>query len=508
MEETKQSRDATRSALEVNAQAVRAVVAAVESTIGPKGLDTMLIDKAGNVIITNDGATILEQMEIHHPIARLLIHTARTQKDAVGDGTTTATVLAGAMVDEGIRQIAKGVPVTKVTEGIAKAASYVTEVLDTLARREASDEVLYRLALTAGRQNAQVADAAMCAVDVIGRDRIKEDDIRLADWVTSEVGAETEVTAGVTLCTGYMNHVQPARSEKVRIAVFDDALEPMRMERDTLRTEIGAQRYLLMQEEFCKGVGRLVEAGVGLVITDRGIDPLAEAILSEAGVLTLARADEKEWRRILLHTKARPLKRTILTSGADVWLDALGTAEYVSRDEDKQQVRVTGGIGQPMATIVVGAPTADLAEEKKRITQDAVSAVQSALRGGWVSGGGAAEIALARALDKKRATVCDMTGYGMDCVKRALLEPVYQMIRNAGYHPLEKAEAVLACQQEYGTDQYGFDCDNGNPADMTELGVLDSALVKRQAIKAASEVAAAILKVNAIVRMRPQTIED
>ena len=101
-----------------------------------------------------------------------------------------------------------------------------------------------------------------------------------------------------------------------------------------------------------------------------------------------------------------------------------------------------------------------------------------------------------------------MTGYGMDCVKRALLEPVYQMIRNAGYHPLEKAEAVSSCQQEYETDQYGFDCDNGNPADMTKLGVLDSALVKRQAIKAASEVASAILKVNAIVRMRPQTIED
>ncbi|MBQ5832897.1 MAG: hypothetical protein IIW43_05405, partial [Selenomonadales bacterium] len=126
MEETKHTRDARESALEVNAQAVRAVVAAVEGTIGPKGLDTMLIDKEGNVIITNDGATILEQMEIHHPIARLLIHTARTQKDAVGDGTTTATVLAGAMVEEGIRQIAKGVPVTKITEGIAQAASYVT----------------------------------------------------------------------------------------------------------------------------------------------------------------------------------------------------------------------------------------------------------------------------------------------------------------------------------------------------------------------------------------------
>ena len=235
---------------------------------------------------------------------------------------------------------------------------------------------------------------------------------------------------------------------------------------------------------------------------------MAEAILSEAGVLTVARVAENEWRRILLHTEARPLKRTMLTSRADVWQDALGTAERVTRNDDKQQVRVAGGIGQPMATIVVGAPTADLAEEKKRITQDAVSAVQSALHGGWVSGGGATEIALAKALDQKRATVCDMTGYGMDCVKRALLEPVYQMIRNAGYHPLEKAEAVLSCQQEYGTDQYGFDCDNGKPADMTKLGVLDSALVKRQAIKAASEVAAAILKVNAIVRMRPQTIED
>lgn len=508
MEETKHTRDARESALEVNAQAVRAVVAAVEGTIGPKGLDTMLIDKEGNVIITNDGATILEQMEIHHPIARLLIHTARTQKDAVGDGTTTATVLAGAMVEEGIRQIAKGVPVTKITEGIAQAASYVTDALDAMAHQEVSDEELYRLAQTAGRQNAQVADAAMCAVDVIGRDCIAADDIRLADWVTSKVGAETEVTAGVTLCTGYMNHVQPTEAKSVRIAVFDDALEPIRMERDALRTEVGAQRYLLLQEEFCKGVARLVEAGVGLVIADRGIDPMADAILSEAGILTVARVDEREWKRILLHTKARPLKRTMLTRPTEVWQDALGTAEHLSRDEDEKIVRVAGGIGQPMTTIVVGAPTADLAEEKKRITQDAVSAVQSALCGGWVSGGGATEIALARALEQKRATVCDMTGYGMDCVKRALLEPVYQMIRNAGYHPLEKAEAVSSCQQEYKTDQYGFDCDNGNPADMTKLGVLDSALVKRQAIKAASEVASAILKVNAIVRMRPQTIED
>lgn len=506
MEEAKRSHS-TQSALESNAEAVRAVRSAVEGTIGPKGLDTMLVDKEGNVIITNDGATILEQMEIHHPIARLLIHAARTQKDAVGDGTTTATVLAGAMVEEGIRQIAKGVPITKVTEGIAKAASYAVQVLDASARREVSEEMLYRLAWTAGRQNAKAAEAAVRAADLIGRERLAEDEIRLADWVSSEVGVQSEVTAGVTLHSGYMNHVPSAELFDVRIAVFDDALEMMRMERDTLRTEAGTQRYLVMQDTFQRGVRQLAEAGVGLVIADRGIDPMAEAILTDAGILAVARVSETEWRRICLHTKARPLKRAVLERPLKAWQDAFGSAEKVSWSEEMHRVRVTGGKRQ-VATIIVGAPTEALAEEARRITEDAVSAVQGALCGGWVPGGGATEIALARALDKERAKVHDMTGYGMDCVRRALLEPVYQMIRNAGYHPLEKAEAVISCQQEHETDQYGFDCDNGDPADMTELGVLDSALVKRQAISTASEVAAAILKVSAVVRMKPQTIED
>lgn len=508
MEEAGRSQEAQRSARETNAEAVRAVAAAVEGTIGPKGLDVMLVDKEGNVIITNDGATILEQMEIHHPIARLLIEAARSQKDAVGDGTTTATVLAGAMVEEGIRQIAKGVPVTKVTEGIARAAEYAVKVLDASARREVSDEMLYRLAQTAGRQNAEAADAAVRAVELIGRELAAQDDVRLADWVTSKIGADTEVTAGVVLHSAVMNHVADAELHNVRIAIFDDALEMERVERDAIRSEAGMQRYLALQEEFRHGIKQLAEAGVGLVIADRGIDPMAEAILTDAGILTAARVQETEWKRAALFTKARPLKRTALTRPHDMWLDALGTAETVSMDEEEQQIRIAGGSGQPMASIVIGAPTEALAEEKRRITQDAVSALQGALRGGWVPGGGAAEIALAIALDKERANVHDMTGYGIDCMRRALMEPVCQMIRNAGYHPLEKAEAVTACQQKYETDQYGFDCDHGKPADMAGLGVLDSALVKRQAIRTASEVASAILKVNAIIRMRPQTIED
>lgn len=502
------TQEGMRSALESNVDAVRAVAHAVEGTIGSKGLDTMLVDQAGNAIITNDGATILGQMEIHHPAARLLIHAARTQKEAVGDGTTTATVIAAAMVEEGARQIGKGVPVTKVTDGIAEATRYVLAVLDASAEQAVSDDVLYRLAMTAGRQKTDVADAVIRAVHLVGRDRAASKDASMADWITSQTGVDTDVTEGVTFPCGEVNHVPIAEWSKVRIAIFDDALEMTRMERDMLRSEAGVQRYLVAEDAFRRSVAELVKAGVGLVLTDRGVDPMAEAILTEANILVVPRVEMAVWKRVASYTNARPMRRTALACSPSVWQASLGEAESIVYDEVQKQIRIAGGQGEAMATIVVGASTEALAAEKKRIAEDAVSAVQNALRGGWVAGGGATEVMLAQALGKRRSEVHDMTGYGMDAVRRAILEPVYRMIHNAGYHPLDKTEEVMSCQIDNQANQYGFDCDSGKAGDMVALGVIDSALVKRQAIRTASEVASAVLKINAIVRMKPQMIED
>ncbi|HEY3313749.1 MAG TPA: TCP-1/cpn60 chaperonin family protein [Bacillota bacterium] len=498
--------DERLAALLTNANAVRAIASAVEGTIGPKGLDTMLVDRFGEVVITNDGITILTRMDVNHPAARMVINTARAQEDEVGDGTTTATIMAGALLGEGVNQVAKGVPVTRVIDGVRWGVRTAIELIKKKSIKVdgLDDPVLRRVALIAGRDHEDIADLVVGAARMIGPEKLLEPQFKLADTVLAEEGAENEVFLGVIIDKERLNKQMPRTIEDARILIVDDALEPEQIEDEALSTEAGFARYMELQEDFRTNLRKLVALGVKVILVDRGVEDIAEEILTDAGSIVLSRVSSRELRKAAEHTGARMVKRTALRKEPAEIERYLGRAERVYEDERLEQVRIVGGRGKPMATILVGAATEEVVGERERIAKDAASSVQAAVKGGVVPGGGAIEMAVGRELGRRRDEVKGMSVYGLDCVIEALKKPLAQIVGNAGFNPLEKVGDVVAAQAKRKRDSLAVDCDTGEIADMLERGVIDPALVKVQALKAAGEIAEAILRIDTIIKMREQ----
>ena len=496
--------DERLAALMTNANAIKVIAQAVEGTIGPKGLDTMLVDKFGDVVITNDGVTILNLMEVNHPAAKMLINIARAQQSEIGDGTTTATILAGELVTNGTEQVIKGVPVARVIEGmkfgIKKALDFISE--SSVAAKDNSYSK--QIALVAGREHEDIANLIVEAADMLGEDKLRDKNFKFADIVTAEVGAENQVFEGVIIDKEPIDKLGDHYRANVKIMVVDDALQQEELSDEALATEAGFNKYLELKKQFEEHVRKIISLGVGLVLIDRGIDPVAEELFSDHNIMCLQRVSHKELQKAAEHLGAKMLKRTGLKKDLAELERYLGFAEEVQYDEKLKNIRIVGGKGKPAATILVGASTEEVVGERERIAKDAASAVQAAVTGGIVPGGGAIELAAAVAVEKAKADVRGMAAYGVECVAEALKKPFMQIITNAGFNPLEKLGDVIAAQSENNAVHYAIDCDSGNIANMYELGVIDPAKVKLHALKAAGEVAEAILRIDTIIKKREE----
>ncbi|WP_281888308.1 TCP-1/cpn60 chaperonin family protein [Paenibacillus sp. YYML68] len=496
----------TFATLRNNAQAVQAICAAVEGTLGPKGLDTMLVGSAGDVIITNDGVTILEKMDVAHPAAQLLIQVARSQQERIGDGTTTATVLAGALVAEGARQVMRGVPVAKVVRGVEEGIARAVGSLSGRARPLAGldDPMLLRIAHIAAREHGELAALIVAGARRLGPAKLREETFRFADVVQALGKSPGEVWPGLVLAKRPVN-AQPeelAAAAAAHVLVVQDAFGPAEVEDEALTTDAGFQRQLLLREQFRDALMRLSELRVGLVVADRAIDPEAEQYCSDHGIMVLQRLPRAELRRLCAYTGARPVRRAALYRPAAELAAYIGYAGHIAYDERLRCIRIAEGRGPAQVSVIVGASTDEIAGERLRIAKDAASSVQAALIGGWLPGGGAAELAAAHELERYRETVRGMEGFGLEAVAQALRKPLAQIVVNAGYNPLEKVEEAKAAQVVAGADSLGIDCDTGAVADMAELGVIDPAPVKLHALQAAGEVACAVLRIHTVIKMR------
>ncbi len=499
--------DESLAALMTNANAVRAITAAVKGTIGPKGLDTMLVDSAGEVIITNDGVTILEKMEVSHPAANMLINIAKAQQEAVGDGTTTATIMAGGLVSEGVNQVVRGVPISRVIEGVKYGVACALEQIKQHARKidDVNDPILHNIAMIAGREYEDIADLVVNAARLIGFEKLCTPQFKLSDIIMAEEGADNEVFMGVIVNKKRMNQEMPQTISDAKILIIDDALEPETIEDEALSTEAGFKLYRELQYEFKDNICKILELGVNVVLVDRGVHAMAEEILTDAGILVVQRVPAEDLRRAAEHVGARMIKRTGLKKELADIHKYLGSAATIYEDEKLEHIRILGGTGKPMATILVGAATAEVVGERKRIAKDAASSVQAAVKSGYVPGGGSLEIAISRGVEVLRGNVKGMSAYGVDCVTHALRRPLAQIVENAGYNPLEKVEEVVAAHGSKGMDSLGIDCDTGEIVDMLTLGVVDPVNVKLHAVKAAGEVAVAILRIDTIIKKKVES---
>jgi len=244
---------------------------------------------------------------------------------------------------------------------------------------------------------------------------------------------------------------------------------------------------------------------IQVVMATKNIDDFAEEALTEMGAVAFRRLSTRDLHRVAQHTGARPLKRSSLNRSMDDLKTALGQAEAVVEDERLELTRIEGGSGKPTATILVGAATAEMKEERERIARDAASSIQHAFTEGIVPGGGACELAAIEAVRRIREEARGMAIYGVDCVMEALKRPLAQMAANAGFNPLEKVEEALAAQMREGALSLAIDLDTGAVADMWVQGVVDPLKVKYVALSTAAEVAEAILSIQTVIRRRDAT---
>ncbi len=494
-------------ALHTNANAIRAISSAVEGTFGPKGLDTMLVDSSGEVVITNDGVTILNMMEVNHPAAKMLIQVARSQQQKIGDGTTTATILSSELLTEAVNQVNKGVPIPKVIAGIKKGIQIALDMLQDHSRSiGVEDDLIHNIAYIAGREHQAVANLIIDGAKLLGNEKLLDESFMFSESIIAHEGSENELISGLILNKKRMNSQMPNIVEEAKLLVIEDALEPEDIDEEALGTEIGFSKYLEYKEIFKQNLRKIVELGVGVILVDRGVDPIAEEFCIDNGIVIIQRLSSRDIKRVVENTGAKTIKRTGLNKSKEELQAYLGVAKQVIEDEKLQKIRVIKGHGKPMATILVGASTGEIVGEKERIAKDAAASVQAAIKGGYVPGGGSIELAIAKKLKKYREQVRGLESFGIETVATALIKPISQIILNAGFNPLEKIEEVKAAQNDLHNDALGIDTDTAKVIDMEKAGVIDPTLVKIHALKAAGEIAEAILRIHTIIRMKK--IED
>jgi Chaperonin GroEL (HSP60 family) len=496
--------DQNLTALITNSGAIRAVTEAVQGTLGPKGLDCMMVDPYGGILITNDGVTILKTMDINHPAARILISAAEHQENQVGDGTTTATIIAGTLIAEGVNQIIKGVPVIKVIEGIQLGVQQALVFLkEAVVHIEGlTSPILQRTALIAARGHQELAELVVKAARIVGPECLMTDGFKLADQIIALEDTESALIQGTIINREPINREMPRKVSGARIMILDDALEPLKIDSEALTTEAGFSHHLHKEQELTANIHKLADLGVSAIFTDRSICDLAEDLLTDLGIIGVQGVCADEWRRLAEMTGARPVKKSSLSKPPEELQELLGEVAQIVVDDRFKQIRILCKPDRNFITIIVGAYTKEVVGERERIARDAASAVQAAWHGGVVPGGGSVEISIARKLGN--LPLGNMNSYGFNCVIEALKRPLIQICSNAGFNPLQKVNEVLAMQEQQDSNAIGVNCETGAIDDLTKYGIWDPYLVKYQAIQTAGEVGEAILRINMIIKMKEE----
>jgi thermosome len=500
-----------RTAQSNNIAAAKAVADAVRSTLGPKGMDKMLVDTMGDVVITNDGATILKEMDIEHPAAKMIIEVAKTQEQHCYDGTTTAVVLAGELLKRSEDLIEQNVHPTIICEGFRLAAEHAIGQLETHGLvTEGDDAVLLEVAKTsltgksAGAVKAFLADICVRAVNAVGRvedgERMVDlDDIKVEKRQGGSIRDSTLVD-GIILDKERVHAGMPRVISEARIALINSAIEVKKTEVDakiqiTDPTQLAS--FLEEEQRHIRGlVDAIVSAGANVVVCQKGIDDLAQHYLAKAGIFAIRRAKKSDMEAL-----AKATGGNVVTNLDDLTDADLG---YAARVEERK-------IGESDMTFVTGCPeaksvsvllrggTEHVVDEIRRAFDDAVGVVAVAWEDGAVLTGGGSVLAsisrdlrtYAEGIGGREQMAIEAFATAMEIVPRTLAE-------NAGLDPvttiIELRKAHADGQRHAGINVY-----DGGVADMLAANVVEPMRVVEQAIQSATETATMILRIDDVI---------
>ncbi len=505
-------RQTGKTAQKSNIAAAIAVAETVKTTLGPRGMDKMLVDSIGDIIITNDGVTILDEMEIEHPAAKMLVEVAKAQNEEVGDGTTTAVVISGELLKEAETLIDQNIHPTIITHGYRMAKEKALEVLEKISKPVTTKdkELLKKIAMTAMTgKNAEVArtDLSELVVDAIltvveednGKVVIDLDKIKLEKKEGASV-EESELIKGIVLDKEKVHPAMPTKVKDAKIALIDAALEIKGPETDAqirITDPTQLQGFIEQEEKMLKEmVEKIAETGANVVFCQKGIDDLAQHFLAKKGILAVRRVKKSDMEALSRATGGK-----IVTTLDDLSKDDLGYAGLVEEKKiaGESMIFVRDCKDPKSVTLLVRGGTEHVVEEVYRAVEDALGAVASALESGRVvPGGGASEAEIAKELRRYAEKVGGREQLAINAFANAIESIPKTLAENAGMDPIDTI-VDLRAKHDKGEVSAGVDVINMEISNMEKAGVVEPLKVKTQAIKSAAEAAEMILRIDDVI---------
>jgi len=505
-------RESGKDAMKNNIDAAKAIANSVRTSLGPRGMDKMLVDSLGDIVITNDGVTILKEMDVEHPAAKMMVEVSKTQDAFVGDGTTTAVVIAGALLQEAESLINQNVHPTVISSGYRLAAEQAKKILEGLAKPvkiEDKDLLIKMAATSLGSKSAssskeKLSDISYNAVKSVaekynGNYKVDFDDIQL---VKKQGGAieDTQLIYGIIVDKEKVHPGMPNFVKNAKIALMNAALEIKKPEFDTnIRIEDPSmiQRFLSQEENVLKDmVKKIKDSGANVLITQKGIDDLAQHYLSKEGIYAVRRVKKSDVDKLSKATGA-----AVVSSIEELSAQDLGVAESVEQIKigDDYLTFVTGCKNPKAVSILVRGGTEHVVDEIERSITDSLHVVAAAVEdGAYTPGAGAAAEEIALRLREYASKVGGRQQLAIEKFANALEEIPRALSENAG---LDAIDMLIKLRNEHaqGNKYAGIDLFKGEVTDAEKLGVIEPMRVGKQAIDAATEAAVMILRIDDVI---------
>jgi len=510
-EGTERSRD--RDARRSNMMAAQIISEILKTTLGPRGMDKMLIDSLGDITITSDGATVLNEIDVQHPAAKMLIEVAKTQDDEVGDGTTTAVILAGELLKKAQDLLDQDIHPSIIIAGYQKASDKALAKLEDLAIDVDLDdrETLMKLANTSMRSKTVsnvrehlsgiVIDAILLIIEKRDGEIIADvDNVQIVKKEGKSLN-ETQLVKGIIIDKEAVHDGMPKKVENPKIALIDAAIEVEKTEFDAeirIRSPDAIKAFLDQESEMLKKkVDEIVQSGAKVLFAQKGIDDVAQHYLAKAGVLAARRVKKSDMEKLSKATGAK-----IISNLSDLKESDLGTCELVEEKKvgDDKMIFVEGCSDPRAVAIFIRAGLERMIDEAERALNDALYVISDiAELPKMVPGGGAIETELSKTVRAYATQIGGREQLAIEAFADALEVIPRTLAENAGLDILDSMVAIKAAHDKKGGSSMGINVYDEGVIDMLEEGVVEPLAVKLQAVKSAVEVSAMILRIDDVL---------
>lgn len=501
-----------RDAQNLNITAAKIMGDAVRSTLGPKGMDKMLVDSLGDIVITNDGATILDEMDIEHPAAKMIAEVAETQEEEVGDGTTTAVILVSELLEEAEELLDQGIHPTIIASGFSVAAAKAVEILRDLSEDIGFDDEdnlkqVAKTSMTGKKVESNIdilTDLAVKAVKQVAEKTEEGYSVDLDNiGIEKQEGGSTGdsfMVEGVILDKERVHPGMPKRIEEAKIALLDSAMEIKKTESDSeirVSSPEELQKFIDQEETEFKGMVKKIEdVGANVVICQKGIDDIAQHFLSKKGIFAIRRAKKSDMEKLAQATGGK-----IVTNIEDLSPTDLGKAGVVEeRKISGEEMTFIEECQNPKAvSVLVRGGTEHIVDEAERSLHDAISVIAKSIESGKiVAGGGATEIELSMRLSDYADSIRGKEALAVRGFANAVESIARSLAENAG---LDTIDTIVELRSKHEKDgvSFGLDAYTGELKDMMKEGVIEPLLVKTQAVSSGSEAAVMILRIDDVI---------